>query len=202
MKLPLIAAVLGLAWSLGAGNANAASMADCFCTKQVDGGAPGKYKVFRRGKPECKDVKYDAKGRQPWEVGVGFCSGASKNSSKPDASPSSPELIRRCFCFKQGNKDGIQQIFVVSYPTVPQCKNARYKEVGTGAWDNTLPCDAAKNCKNETKKCEEKLEKLQKKATDKNQAKASKALNDIVALTKKCKAVEDFCYLDPINQSK
>lgn len=189
MNILRIAAVAGFAWFCGAVSAQAAN-GDCFCAKKMDG---GKYQVVRFAKAECKGVPYKSNGRPPWENGVGMC----KSQTPIPAAASPAELDRRCYCFKSENNGGIRQHKLVNYPTAPQCKQATYSG-DTNLWNHVMPCDLAEDCKKNTKACSKKLEQATKKLGDKDPVKAARASNEVLEITKRCKEIDDFCYVKPM----
>lgn len=195
-SLPL-AAVVSLACLASAIPARA-SNADCFCVKNDSSSGVKKYQVIRYRKPACADVQYKSNGKAPWDNGVPPCSSSIKVRSTPASSPAAAdELMRRCFCTKRVNGDGLKQYKVVSYPTVPECKGATYKQKGQGPWENTNNCDRAEVCKKNSDRCKKDLDDATKKLSDKDPLKAMRAQNEVVNITKRCQEIEESCYTNP-----
>lgn len=187
MRHLLAAAAISVFSALQAAPARA-SNADCFCIKVNQGNTLQPYQVVKRASPACAGQTYKSNGKAPWDNGVPVCKAQGSPSGVSPAAAA--QLIRRCFCAKHNGGNGIQQYSVISYPTVPECRQAQYRNNGRPAWERVLGCDMANQCQKLAKQCQAKMENASRTISSNS--------NELVALTKKCKASDDLCYKDPI----
>jgi len=187
------AAMLGLLLSIVSVPALAFNPA-CFCARtNSDPTAIQRYQVVRFTGARCTNERYPS-GVAPWDVGVNVCSNSAPGGSQGGASTSA-QLIPRCFCVRHVGGTGIQQYRVVSYPTVPQCRTAVYRENGKPAWENVLTCDGAAECYKADAQCQAKIKQLTANiaADPRNAVRTAAALQTWSA---KCQSITQSCYVD------